>query len=288
MRDFGICDSCVYDVTRYGDSWGAVPTLHSAAALKSLYQDHNLTAWPPELLSVRNIVDSNKGGATRLLWQNQFHIKELRGIAALENATRVAWEFLFTPTDATLAAMRPLESELDNASLIIAIHARTGDKSFGLVPDPNREFGSFAEHVFFSCAAQLTERFANSTGGASRVRWFLSSDSLELRRAAKQRFGDLLVTDTTTVALHTGAGGLPDRNGHYNAAAMVSSVADMLLLAKGHLHVLSASSGFGRIGALLSRASGAHIAWGAEGAACASNLRTRLDSKFLGDWSGLR
>lgn len=288
MTDYNICDSCVYDAKRYDVAWGSIPTLHSVSALRSLYEEHNLSAWPPELVDVPNIVDSNKGGTTRLLWKNQFHADELRDVATLENATKVAWEYLFSPTAATLAAMRPFEHELDNASLVIAIHARTGDKSLGQVPDPNRDFGSFSQHVFFSCAAELTKRFANLTAGALRVRWFLSSDSLEFRRAAKLRFGDLLVTDTARITEHSGAGGVPDGNGHYKAPALVATVADMLLLAKGHFHVLSSSSGFGRIGALLSQASGAHIAWGADGARCADRLLTRLDSTFLGGWSGLR
>lgn len=56
-----------------------------------------------------------------------------------------------------------------------------------------------------------------------QVLWFLASDSLRARRAAKQRYGDKLITDTEAKAVHVvcvdrvvGCG----RNSSRKAAAM--------------------------------------------------------------------
>lgn len=76
-----------------------------------------------------------------------------------------------------------------------------------------------------------------------------------------------------------------------HSSAVVGAVADLLLLAKGRLHVLSHDSGYGRLAAFLSDATGAHVVWGGGGygpSGCESELRTRTDESVLVGYSGMR
>lgn len=299
----GLCSECLYAPVVVNETWGFIPSLRARASITRLYEKSNLSAWPPALQGVPHLLDTGVGGKLRMLWKNEHHADALGAIAPLERALRTAWDFLFAPSNAVLEAMRPYEEALEGA-FVIAIHIRTGDSAMSPGDKPQRDLESFGERVgrYFACAEAL-----NRTAGPPeehRVRWFLASDSLELRRAAKRVYGDLLVTNTDTPSMHVsgdvqGNVNLPDATEEALLAmgrgrAVVTSVADLLLLARGDVHVLSHDSGYGRIAAFLSDGVGAHIAWGDEEAkggeegGCAARLLTRLDGGILGGYSGVR
>ena len=275
-----LCSTCLYNATTLNETWGTIPTSRSMSSIVRLYRDSNMALWPPELQDIPYVCTTGTGGRTHILWKNSHHLDELRNITLQENAIKTAWDFLFAPSNATVNAMQPYTDLLDGA-FVVAIHVRTGDSTLAHPEQtrPNLEAFSDATTAHFKCAEELSK---NVEG---RVRWFLASDSLELRRAAKSKYGELLVTNIESKPRHISHQVETDP---FNERAMISSVADLLLLAKGQLHVLTGDSGYGRLGALLSNASGAHIAWGSTGAKCAAELRTRLDGSVLTGWSGVR
>lgn len=200
LFELDVCPECLYNATILNDTWGSIPTSLSRFSMTRLYKDRDLAQWPPELLDIPHVLDTGIGGKTRMLWANPHHAAALKAIAPLENATRTAWDYLFTPTAAVREAMEPYERELAGA-YVIAIQIRTGDEA--MVPDepPRPALADFGEQVgaFFRCAENLTARVAPP---GLPVRWFLASDSIELRRAAIREYGDLVVTNTVTRSQH--------------------------------------------------------------------------------------
>jgi hypothetical protein len=125
---------------------------------------------------------------------------------------------------------------------------------------------------FFDCATQIES--ALSVPG-QRVIWYLLSDNGSFRRAAKERYGEKLLTDTALQAMHTDC----KRNGNPTLCsestmnvALQHSIGSMLAFSLADYHVISRKSGFGRLGAWLSgRWSNMHeIMWG-EPSVCLPN-----------------
>ena len=165
-----------------------------------------------------------------------------------QSLARCAFLFLFTPNAGTQRKMEPfLHSVADPMALRIAIQIRVGDDVFTLDDYHVQNFSHF-----FSCAAEIEKH--RRRPWHTRVIWYLTSDSLSVRREAKQLYGEKLLTNTRSQALHTECAS-------YNKSvcsrgvlkeAFQSAVADIYLMTKAQYHVVSCGSGFGNYGAWLS------------------------------------
>jgi hypothetical protein len=125
---------------------------------------------------------------------------------------------------------------------------------------------------FFDCAKQLESALAVP---GQRIIWYLLSDNGSFRRAAKDRYGDKILTDTALQAVHTDCKRNRDATLCSESTmnvALQQSIGSMLALSLTDYHVISRKSGFGRLGAWLSgRWANMHeIMWG-EPSVCLPN-----------------
>ena len=192
---------------------------------------------------------SNRG-RTFILFRNPVHGPVLRGLGLrAESLARCAFMFLFTPNAETrLNAQRFLLAVEDPRALRIGIHIRVGDSAF-----TNKDDFLVETYIhFFDCAAQIEQD--RRKPWHTRVIWYLASDSLSLRRGAKKLYGEKLLTDAKSPAVHTECAS-------HNASTCTRSVmkkafqsvaADLHVLSKAQYHVVTSSGGPGQMGAWLS------------------------------------
>ena len=162
-------------------------------------------------------------------------------------------------------------SDINNSFVAkIGIRIRVGDsESFQKRNKPENIGESLlAKYLhYFQCAeaienSTLHSSYNNASSTSQKVLWYLIYDSLELRIAAKQFYGNKLLTDTTTRTLHTycpfnynpnnlrcntsSASYLPTQK-----EALIRAAGDLLSFSLVDFHIFSRESGFGRVGAWL-------------------------------------
>lgn len=145
------------------------------------------------------LFESNRGNVYHLIKDsNHSTFFENIGIHPLFGAY-CAFHFLFRPRPEVLALAYPYSKHLASKHAIkIGIQIRTGDQAFsehlhGLQDSPYYR-------NFFECASFLEQVHGNH--GKRQVIWYLMSDSIKLRRDAKEKYGDKLITDVSQPALH--------------------------------------------------------------------------------------
>eukprot|EP00607_Mallomonas_marina_P009944 CAMPEP_0182419220 /NCGR_PEP_ID=MMETSP1167-20130531/3637_1 /TAXON_ID=2988 /ORGANISM="Mallomonas Sp, Strain CCMP3275" /LENGTH=120 /DNA_ID=CAMNT_0024593941 /DNA_START=64 /DNA_END=423 /DNA_ORIENTATION=- len=81
--------------------------------------------------------------------------------------------------------------------------------------------------------------------------FYVTTNSLELRRAIKREYGERVLTDTSAPSLHTDC--TKNGNCHENniSKALRLAVTDIALLSLADVHVISARSGFGVVSSML-------------------------------------
>jgi hypothetical protein len=263
-----------------------------------LATETDLRVNPDGIHDVPYVFASGNRGATAALWQSRYHAKELKAIVRRYSCVAAAFNFLFAPNAATQALLRPFIEAMRPVSgtppiFWVGIHLRHSDKEVFVEGadkfdvDGEGGGGNMHPHMdYFNCAATVGKALAPR---GSIVRWLLISDSLSVRRSAVRRFGDLILTDNETSAVHVDCrqvGPAHPCDSARQAYAMQLAARDLLLFSRAHAHVLSENSGFGRLGAFLSEGKGSHIAFGMQGAAC--TLRSRTDPIVIYEWSGVR
>lgn len=100
--------------------------------------------------------------------------------------------------------------------------------------------------AYFNCASQLEHKF--KTPG-QKVVWYLNSDSRELRRAAKEVYGNKLLTDTESSSVHSDCSFMDPStcNKRSMDLAMQHAIGSMLTFSLTDFQVITHGSGFGRI-----------------------------------------
>jgi hypothetical protein len=220
-----------------------------------LFKHSNLTSIPAGNEDVAYVVFSSNRGRSFSLFENNFHKEKLTGGMGLtpERAFSCAFTFLFRPSSLTASLYRPLWRQLTDPSLSlkIGIRIRVGDSTFSSPPSPPHPSPSTQNggaalvekyRQYFRCA-ELIELNYSSSSNSSSVKWYLISDSLELRIAAKREFGDKLITDTSTASTHTYC----STNCSSAAYSMAHAAGDMLSLSLTDYQVFTRDSGFGLI-----------------------------------------
>lgn len=140
-------------------------------------------------------------------------------------------------------------------TLKIAINVRMGDWVFRSQEHDTSKSKQQAlldqAKALFDCASAIEKAFATP---GRRVMWYVSSDSLYLRRAAAEAFGPKVVTDTDRAPVHVDCLtiNLNECDREVMQMALVYALGDILTFGMADYHVMKAHSGFGRVGAWIS------------------------------------
>ena len=159
-----------------------------------------------------------------------------------------AFHYLFRPNNVVLQMAQPFASKLTDDVVKIGIQVRTGDyANFWTRIQPaqfkEKNFTVSTYNNWFKCAEDVEKKLI---ANGKRVIWFLMSDSLSLRIDAKEVYGDKIVTDTHSHALHTGI------NRNEGSASMQRVMAELLTLSLCDYFVLTFNSGVGKLAAWIS------------------------------------
>uniref|UniRef100_A0A383W237 Fucosyltransferase n=2 Tax=Tetradesmus obliquus TaxID=3088 RepID=A0A383W237_TETOB len=238
----------------------------------------NLTTFPDDRPSLPYVVSSSNRGATWKMATNPYHRGDFWALGLRPEEAFMCGFFALCRPNAAVQALyyapfwRPL---LQPNVLSIGIQVRFGDK----LMNNDGVYGTVSTSMlmdlaapFFDCATQIETVL---TVPGQKVIWYLLSDNGSFRRAAKDRYGEKMLTDTTLQAMHTDC----KRNGNPTLCsestmnvALQHSIGSMLAFSLADYHVISRKSGFGRLGAWLSgRWGNIHeIMWG-EPSVCLPN-----------------
>lgn len=198
------------------------------------------------------VVVSNRGHVWDL-FDNPVHKRALMETGLRpDTAVACAFRFLFRPRPEVRDMFQSTWDALtDPAALTIGIQIRVGDNVLkgGNASAPDPPWESLAP--YFACAAEI-ERTRGQPG--QTVLYYLMSDSLAVRRLAKRRLGDKLITDTETPAAHVGCfdGGTCSHDSQVRA--LRRAVGELVAYSRADYHIYYKVSGFGRVGAWLSLA----------------------------------
>ena len=192
------------------------------------------------------VIASNRGRVWDL-FDNPHHKKTLLqyGIRP-ETAISCAFRYLFRPRRVVKDMFRTTWTALGDAQVLkIGIQIRVGDNVLkNDTNTPETAWKMAAAH--FACAAEI-EKTRASPG--QRVIYFLMSDSITVRQAAKVRLGEKLFTDTQMPSLHIGCVDGGSCQAERQIKALRLAVGDMLSFSMADYHVYSDNSGFGRMAA---------------------------------------
>jgi len=202
------------------------------------------------------VLSSNRGRAFRLFESPQYRQKLFDFGLRPETCIACAFHYLFRPN----AQVEELYGDTfrllsDNSILKIGIAVRVGDEVFGGGDEGQEEshLWSIAE-PYFDCASQIESTRAQA---GQRVLIYFISESLKLRQLAKKRFGEKILTDTSTTYDHPADRTLLCDDKHEKCAtdklgrAMQHAVGQVLAFSMADFHVYTSASGFGRLGAWL-------------------------------------
>jgi hypothetical protein len=195
------------------------------------------------------VIASNRGKVWSL-FDNPFHKRTLLEYGLRpETAIACAFRFLFRPRDEVRDMFQPTWELMANPdALKIGIQIRLGDRVFKANASTH-ELAWDTIAPYFKCAAEI-ERTRALPGQA--VIYYLMSDSLAVRRMAKQRFGQKLITDVDTPSVHVGCYHGGTCSHEQQVLALRRAVGEIMAYAMADYHVYFKGSGFGRLGAWLS------------------------------------
>lgn len=217
-------------------------------SLTTIFSQSNLALVPEGHSNTETIVSASNRGRSFVLFDNPHHADKLRNMGLTpENAFACIHRFLFrlAPSACDTVCMQHAQI-LDNAgargTLRIAIHVRVGDNAFM----SNEEAHWRIAEAHFSCAEEIA---ATRTAPGQNVLFYFNSDSLPLRLAASERYGNKVLTDLrasgqTDCSFH---GGCSSINASFRLA-----VAQLDLFSRADVHVVSIGSGYGAMGAWMS------------------------------------
>lgn len=200
------------------------------------------------------IAGANRGRSYMMAKTNPHHRKDFwrMGITP-DNAFMCGFFFLCSPNAAVQQLYQNFWKQLSEPGVLsIGIQVRFGDRI--IKRDFNDAFPARTVDrawQYFECAEHLERTHALP---GQKVVWYLNSDSRQLRVAAKEMYGEKVITDTSTVAVHPDCSYLNPESCRKDTmdAAMQHAVGAMLTFSMTDFHVISYVSGFGRLPAWLS------------------------------------
>ena len=132
-------------------------------------------------------------------------IKPLLSNTPKYNLIGCAFDFLFSKSEAVTSKLDKMRKQLQfDAGPVIGIHIRTGDDQFDYYASDNeRTWNSRnVSHLlkFFQCAQKVENNvFANGTGEASNIRWFVSTDNTYVRKFVRESYPRKVITSNLTI-----------------------------------------------------------------------------------------
>lgn len=167
--------------------------------------------------------------------QNPFHRKQLLNWGLRpDTAFACAYEYLFSPqVDRFSAEMRREIRQLEDArdAVRIGLQVRVEDQVFTGRDNTSLERAD----AFLRCATQVESY--RVVGPQDKVLWYFMSDSLTLRRAVKEKYGDKVITNIEQEATHPDCywvGGCPEDGPSAEDRAVAA-----LLFAVSNMHAFS-------------------------------------------------
>ena len=183
-------------------------------------------------------------GIINILFDNPLYTKVLYTMGLRpETAFGCAVDFLFAPSTAVRKYFAHEFQVMSSSKLKIGIQIRLGDGHLNGGTDVKYAEASLkgVDH-FFDCAQHLASEY-----GDLDAIWLLVSDSVEVRKQAKAKYGDLLMTklDSPGHSKHT--------TGTEQIQAMIYAAGEHWLFGMADYHIISNMNSFGKSGALRSR-----------------------------------
>jgi len=236
-----------------------VPEWHS---LNDYFSRENLTQRDAD---VRTLAFELNQGQIWTLFENPNHKRDLEAMGLLpETAFGCAMHFLFSPRPETLAVMKetwqeiwpyiserkrrkllPLLPEINNSQyateLLIGVQVRLGDWVFS---NPDQCKTAFQQDDFTCSMFKCADYLSNSVNASTK--FVLISDCVGIRWAAKEYYGDRLITylsDLTEVS-HV------EQNRSLETLRLAAS--ELWLFSMTDYQIITRDSSFGRVGAFLS------------------------------------
>ena len=222
--------------------------LHEEHIATEIFGKYNLSTYIP---LNKHIISSSNRGRSYLLFDNPYHNEFLYSLGLKpETALGCVAKYLFrlnaaTCTDRVQQMEKMLIEDGKNNFLRIGIQVRVGDAVFEKGLTVPLEYAQ----AHFECAEEIAR--TRATPGQS-IRYFFISDSLELRKAAKEFYKEKLITNLEDEPMHVNCYLHNPAKCDKTHVGFRNAVADMYLFSLNDFHVVSKTSGFGALGAWMS------------------------------------
>ena len=121
------------------------------------------------------------------------------------NLIGCAFDFLFSKSDAVDNKLNEMRTQLQfDKGPIIGIHIRTGDDQFDYFSSDNDRTWNVKNITrllkFFDCARKVERKlFGNETNQRTKVRWFVSTDNIEVRDFVQESYPRKVVASNLTI-----------------------------------------------------------------------------------------
>lgn len=241
-----------------------------------------------QLGDAETVLLSTNRGRTIVMFENRFHALQLYRMELNRyTAFGCLFRYLMEPRPEIFLSVQDIFMKMTNRNrhkrtvLRIAIQIRIGDEA--LANNPTVAIDSV--QGFFDCAQQIEKHVH-----AEEAIWYLVSDSLSLRHAARQKYKKILTA--LPIAVEHSAKEEEIFKHSQNASVSVEgfrlAAAEWYLMSFADYHVITTNSGFGRSAAMLAGKPGSiySIANGSAPAACGPAQYSTIGS--LGKvWSGI-
>mmetsp|Transcript_3272 Transcript_3272/g.3443 ORF Transcript_3272/g.3443 Transcript_3272/m.3443 type:complete len:418 (+) Transcript_3272:218-1471(+) len=215
-----------------------------------MFLNSNLKSYPIGKRGVPVLLVAGHKGRVWKTFTNTHHKTQLHEMGLhQENAFSCFYNYLFRlRSHICVESCQYISQQLLTLSasrvVIIGIQIRVGDTVFE--NDKNTPFSSGSAH--FQCADDI----AHSLAPHVSVKYYLVSDSLQLKREARKHYGERIITDISTPVVHTDCNNKADNCSiSLVRRALSHSVSDLHLFSLAHIHIVTVNSGFGVLGAMM-------------------------------------
>ncbi|KAF6253794.1 hypothetical protein COO60DRAFT_389571 [Scenedesmus sp. NREL 46B-D3] len=217
----------------------------------------NLTDFPQGMADIPAVLSTSNRGASYMMLTNPYHKDQFWRQYGLRPETAFMCGFwsLCSPNAAVqqMYGQRFWGRLQEPGVMRIGIQVRFGDKlAFLHQSDMSPMALLKLAAPYFQCARALEDAYA---APGQRVVWFIISDSGAFRKAAVKRYGDKVLTDDQLQLVHVACHLNDDPSLCKDSTlqlAVQHSVGEMLSFSLTDYHIITRSSGFGRVGAWLS------------------------------------
>eukprot|EP01041_Mallomonas_annulata_P002445 gene2445-4739_t len=247
-------DKWCFNLQRRPPTWQSMRyyPMHLTRGQHEMFRLANLGNEPAGHRDVEVVIFSGHRGRVWSTFSNRHHKQQLTDMGLRrETAVSCLFHFLFRLKDGVCgASCTALQNSLVHAGqqgvIRIGIQVRVGDDVF--YNDSSTSLAAAQQH--FRCA----EQYSSSLSPTTKFVYFLISDSKKLRMLSKEKYGDILLTDTQLpVPLHTNCEPFGNCSVENVRRALTGAAAELHLFSLADVHIVSSQSGFGLLGAMIKK-----------------------------------